>query len=269
MEKRCAATADSLREDLRRAGIDPHGVLLCHLSMKQIGPVDGGPDAVLDALMSYMEDGLLVIPCHTWANVGADNPVFDVLETKPCVGLLPDLFRRRPGVIRTLHPTHSLCMYGKGAEEFAAGQERFDTPCAPGSCYGELERRDAQVMMIGVTFACNTSVHCIEEVARVPNRLSREKQALRVRRADGTEIAVPSFRHENANSDYYVKLEPVMRWRGLLRETSFGAARTLLFREKDLFRVTLGLLARNPDLFGDGAPVPPEWYAEGGASPCG
>lgn len=269
MEKQSAATVNSLQEDLRRAGIDPHGVLLCHLSMKQIGPVDGGPEAVLDALMSYMEDGLLVIPCHTWANVGAENPLFDVLATKPCVGLLPDRFRRRPGVIRTLHPTHSLCVYGKGAEEFAVGQERFDTPCAPGSCYGELERRNAQVMMIGVTFACNTSVHCIEEVAHVPNRLSREKQALWVRRADGTEIAVPSFRHENANSDYYVKLEPVMRWRGLLHETFFGAARTLLFREKDLFRVTLELLDRNPDLFGDDAPVPLAWYGERGTSSCG
>lgn len=90
--------------------------------------------------------GLLIVPCHTWSNVDDENPVFDVRETKPCVGLLPDLFRRREGVVRTLHPTHSLCVYGPRAQAFAEGQERFDTPCAPGSCYGELLRQNAQVI---------------------------------------------------------------------------------------------------------------------------
>ena len=125
-------TKAALLEDLGRAGIDPHGMLLCHFSMKKIGPVENGADTVLDALMEYMKNGLLIVPCHTWSNVDDENPVFDVRETKPCVGLLPDLFRRREGVVRTLHPTHSLCVYGPRAQAFAEGQERFDTPCAPG-----------------------------------------------------------------------------------------------------------------------------------------
>lgn len=124
-------TKAALLEDLDRAGIDPHGMLLCHFSMKKIGPVENGADTVLDALMEYMKNGLLIVPCHTWSNVNDENPVFDVRETKPCVGLLPDLFRRRKGVVRTLHPTHSLCVYGPRAQAFAEGQERFDTPCAP------------------------------------------------------------------------------------------------------------------------------------------
>ena len=112
-------TKAALLEDLDRAGIDPHGMLLCHFSMKKIGPVENGADTVLDALMEYMKNGLLIVPCHTWSNVNDENPVFDVRETKPCVGLLPDLFRRRKGVVRTLHPTHSLCVYGPRAQAFA------------------------------------------------------------------------------------------------------------------------------------------------------
>ncbi len=253
-------TKESLLNDLKTAGIDPRGTLLCHFSMKKIGPVEGGADTVLDALMEYMKDGLLVIPCHTWDNIDDENPIFDVRETKPCIGILPDLFRKRPGVIRTLHPTHSLCVFGADAKAFAAGQEKFDTPCAPASCYGMLCERDAQVLLIGVTFACNTSVHCIEEVGKVPNRLTKEKHPLFVRDEAGTLISVPSYRHHNANSDYYVKLEPVMFHRGLLKRVSFGNAPTLCFREKDLFRVTLELLEKNRDLFGDDKPVPAEWY---------
>lgn len=82
-------TKAALLEDLDRAGIDPHGMLLCHFSMKKIGPVENGADTVLDALMEYMKNGLLIVPCHTWSNVNDENPVFDVRETKPCVGLLP------------------------------------------------------------------------------------------------------------------------------------------------------------------------------------
>lgn len=48
-------TKAALLEDLDRAGIDPHGMLLCHFSMKKIGPVENGADTVLDALMEYMK----------------------------------------------------------------------------------------------------------------------------------------------------------------------------------------------------------------------
>lgn len=51
-------TKAALLEDLGRAGIDPHGMLLCHFSMKKIGPVENGADTVLDALMEYMKNGI-------------------------------------------------------------------------------------------------------------------------------------------------------------------------------------------------------------------
>ena len=251
---------ETLMEDLSHMGIDPGGTLLCHLSMKAIGPVEGGADAVLDALSAYMKDGLLVIPGHTWDNINEEHPVFDSASTPVCVGMLPEIFRKRPGVIRSNHPTHSLCALGTDAENFCAGQEHFDTPCAPESCYGELERRNAQVLMTGVDFSRNTSIHCIEEVAEVPNRIGKNRQMLYWTDITGTIHALPSYRHENADSSLYVKIEPVMRARKQLRTVPFGNAKSLLFCEKDLFCTVLELLHRNIDLFGDDHPVPREWY---------
>lgn len=252
-------TVESLREDLKNAGVEPNGTLLCHLSMKSIGAVENGADGVLDALCGYMREGLLVLPAHTWDSVNAEHPIFDARESRSCVGLLTDLFRKRPGVVRSLHPTHSLCALGRDAAEFAAGEERLDTPCGPESCYRKLERRDAQVLLVGVNFSRNTSVHCIEEVAGVSGRLTPEREPLAVRDFSGRLFPVPSHRHQNANSEYYVKLEPVMLGRGLLRRVPFGGADCLLVRERDLFAVTLELLAKNPRLFDDDAPVPEAW----------
>ena len=98
--------SDLLR-DIQSLGIDPQGTLLIHSSMKAIGPVEGGADTVLDAWCDYMQEGLLIFPTHTWETIGEKNTVFDSRIEPSCVGILPELFRKRPGVVRSLHPTHS------------------------------------------------------------------------------------------------------------------------------------------------------------------
>lgn len=255
------ATYDSLQNDLRAFGCKSSDTILIHASMKSIGPVVGGADTVLDVLSDYFRDGLLVLPAHTWSYIDAHNPVFDVRESKTCVGVLTELFRHRPGVYRTLHPTHSLCALGRDAASFTAGQERFSTPCSPFSCYGKLEQRDAVVLMIGVDFSRNTLVHCIEEVAQVSRRMTDRYEKLYVRDADGRKTLVLSRRHNHANSENYVKLQPVMLQKGLLHTGKFGEAPCFYFRAQDLFAVTLDLLWRCPRLFDDDSPVPPALLA--------
>ena len=109
-------TKSDLMTGLAALNIDPRGTLLVHSSMKAIGPVEGGADTVLDALSEYMKDGLLVLPTHTWRSVAGEHNVFDVLHEPCCVGILPELFRQRPGVIRSLHPTHSVAALGRDAQ---------------------------------------------------------------------------------------------------------------------------------------------------------
>ena len=70
--------------------------------------VEGGADTVLDAWIEYFGHGLLLLPTHTWKNINADSPVFNSKETPSCVGLLTNMFLKRDGVIRSLHPTHSM-----------------------------------------------------------------------------------------------------------------------------------------------------------------
>lgn len=248
-------TKESLIRDLIKADILSTDTLLVHSSMKSIGQVDGGADMVLDAFIEHMSQGLLVMPAHTWSCINAENQVFDVRESKTCVGILTELFRKRAGVIRTLHPTHSLSAFGADAKAFTDGQEKFDTPCAPQSCYGKLEQRNAKVLLVGVDFSRNTLVHCIEEAAHVQGRMTDTHELLYSRDYNGNLINVPSRRHSNANSDRYVKLEPVMFERNLLQRVKFGDADCLLFNVKDLFSVTLELLNKNPRLFDDFNPI--------------
>ena len=161
-----------LKDQLESMGLKGDETILIHSSMKSIGEVDGGADTVLDAWMEYFKDGLLLLPTHTWKTVNADNPVYNPQTTPSCVGLLTNMFMKRDGVIRSLHPTHSMAGYGKNAAEYLAGEEYNNTPCTPGGCYDRLKDAGGKVLLVGVGHERNTYIHSVEEVLNVPNRLS-------------------------------------------------------------------------------------------------
>ena len=60
-----------LLQDLADMGLTGQETILIHSSLKSIGPVDGGADTVLDALMEFFRPGLLLLPTHTWRTINA------------------------------------------------------------------------------------------------------------------------------------------------------------------------------------------------------
>lgn len=249
-------TIHSLMSDLERLGIDRQGTLLVHSSYKSMGGVEGGPDTVLDALSKYMEEGLLVLPTHTWANINAENPRFDVENTPVCIGMLPERFRKRPGVIRSWHPTHSVAALGRDAAAFTAGDERFDTPCARGSAWGKLLDRQATIMLVGVDLRRNTFIHGIEEWVDIPGRMTAEREQLYTVLPDGTAISVPSRRHCGLNwSEHFWKVDDVLREEGAMTLGRFGDAEVRICDTVRLTEVLTRMLQANPDLFSDNEPL--------------
>jgi aminoglycoside 3-N-acetyltransferase len=248
-------TKESLMKQLEELHVDRLGTVLMHSSMKSLGEVEGGADTVLDALTTYMQDGLLVLPTHTWDTVNAKQPRYSVEESPVCIGLLPEMFRKRPGVIRSAHPTHSVAAIGKDAAEFVAGDERWDTPCNRHSAWGRLLDRKATILLVGVTLARNTFIHGIEEWVDVPDRLTDGHEALVSVLADGTEVAVPSRRHNGSStSEDFVKVDELLRERGVMRLGRLGDAPVRICDAAGLTEVLGELLRRKPDLFSDDSP---------------
>lgn len=149
-------TKETLLQDIAGMNINPKGTLLIHSSLKAIGPVEGGAETVLDAWSEYMQDGLLIFPTHTWRQIGKETLTFDSRTLPSCVGILPELFRHRPGVVRSLHPTHSMAALGQDAASYTAGEETRTTPCPREGCWGKLLDRDAEILFLGCTLRSNT-----------------------------------------------------------------------------------------------------------------
>ncbi|MFC9710606.1 AAC(3) family N-acetyltransferase [Paenibacillus sp. NPDC056933] len=249
-------TQESLLHQLHQLGIDGQGTLLMHSSMKSMGEVEGGADTVLDALTEYMKDGLLVLPTHTWSTINANNPMFHVESSPCCVGILPELYRKRPGVVRSWHPTHSVAALGRDAEAFTKDDHLFDTPCARGSAWGKLLDRKATILLVGVDLKRNTFIHGIEEWVDIPGRLTDEPEMLRTVLPDGTEISVPSRRHCGLSwSEHFWKVDDVLERKGAMRKGQLGDALVRVCDAAMLTKVITDMLQENPDLFSDNLPL--------------
>lgn len=233
---------------LKSLGVNPNGTLKVHLSYKAIGEVEGKGDTVLDALMEYMQSGLLVLASHSWANVGEKNPVMDVLYTPTCIGAMTELFRKRSGVYRSLHPTHSVAAFGADAKEFVSGEEHMSTPCGEGGAYHKLWQRNAQILLIGVNFGRNTYIHGVEEWDGAEGSISKEKTDLYVVNYAGQRIYTPQYRHcAPIGSDVFTKLEPQALQEGILTLGKFGDATGRIMNAVPLREMIAPLLQKDKE----------------------
>lgn len=259
-------TKTALKEQLIQMGLKQSDVVLIHSSMKAIGEVEDGADGVLDVWQEYFVEGLLLLPTHTWANVNAENPEFDPVNTESCVGLLTNLFRKRPGVVRSLHPTHSMAAYGRNAAEYVAGEEYCNTPCTPGGCYDRLRRVGGKILLIGVGHERNTFIHSVEEVLNIPNRLADKPMELRICMPDGSRRKTYMRRHYNACqphiSEDFVKLNQAFIDCGVARKVQFGDADCLLCDAKGIFEVTRHVLAPDPECLVTAPDISPRRWEE-------
>ena len=236
-------TKADLKNQLHTIGVNQKGALIVHLSYKAIGDVDGRADTVLDALSEYMAGGLLVLQGHTWRNVNADNPVMDALHTPTCVGICTELFRKRAGVLRSLHPTHSVLALGHGAEKLVSGEENLTSPAPEGGVYNKLWAQDAQILLIGVNFIRNTFIHGIEEWDGATDTLSPTIADYYVITPEGNRLHTPQYRHNaRIGSDTFTKLEPLAIQKNILTLGTFGDATTRLMSTRALRDLVAPLL---------------------------
>ena len=164
---------EKMAADLRALGIKSDDTILMHSSMKSLGYVEGGPDTVIDTLISVLSEGTLLIPALSFRTCRPETPVFSVKDSPSCVGLISETFRKREGVIRSVHPSHSVCGIGKYAEEILSQHIKSTTPAGPDSPFALLPKYNGKVLLLGCGLQPNTSMHAIEELTR-PDYLMRD-----------------------------------------------------------------------------------------------
>ena len=91
---------------------------------------------------------------------------FDVRKTPSKMGIASEFFRRRKGVLRSLHPTHPVLALGPKAEWIVANHEDCIYPCGPGSPFEKLLELGGKVVFFDVEFDAFTYIHYLEHRVR-------------------------------------------------------------------------------------------------------
>src|SRR5215208_7793339 len=156
----------------------PDKPVIAHASLKPFGYVEGGADAVLDALLASFAS--VIMPTHTYKtkiipDVGPPNngivygsgqdqnklaePFHPGMRADPMMGILPETLRNHPSAMRTSHPILSFA--GINAD-FTLFTQTLYEPLAP---IGAMAEQDGWVVLINVDHTVNTSIHYAEKLA--------------------------------------------------------------------------------------------------------
>ena len=155
-------TKEDLIRDLRALGVRDGMKLQVHSSLSRIGWVEGGADAVLDALMTVLTpEGTLMLPSFNHGEAYRDGRVYDRERTPTTNGKIPDTFWRRPDVYRGVNPTHPFAAWGKDAAWYVTHDQEAPTMGA-GSPLDRLMRDGGYVLLLGVGYISNTFHHLAE-----------------------------------------------------------------------------------------------------------
>jgi len=169
-----------IESDLRKLGLKSGDLVLCHSSLSSIGWVIGGPIAVIDAIINVIgvkrnlgaedgEEGTIIMPAHSgdysnpayWTNPSVPNswvnminnnmPPYrrDITPIKKTIGVIPECFRKYPGVERSSHPVRSFCALGRDAVSIVT-KDSYDHPHGKNSALDYIYQNKGKILNIGV-----------------------------------------------------------------------------------------------------------------------
>lgn len=266
-------TKEQIFEQLKAMNAPRNSVVTVHSSLRAIGEVEGRGEGFLDALIEYFtaEDGLLVIPTHTWDNFFREGAInLDMNDTRTCIGTLPNLAAAHRDAHRSQHPTHSVAVFGSSekAETFIA-DDGFSKTCTPADgCYGKIYGSHGYVLLIGVGHERNTYLHCVEEMLDVANRTGKEYSPVTVKQKDGSivnrEIRFMEAKGIGDVSAFFPKLEPAFRYYNCITDGKIGNAKAMLCDAVSM-KNTMELIYERSgrrELLADNTPLDKKLYAD-------
>lgn len=176
--------AQKIQTDLQNLGVEKGDSLLVHTSFRALGKGVTGEDVVTGVMAALGTRGTLLVPAFSYTNVTKEKNAFDVRVTPSCVGYFPEFFRGYPGVVRSLHPTHSVSALGDAAEEYIKDHRLDKTPVGPHSPLRALFKKKGKILFLGCSTRSNTSMHGVEELI-VPDYLFGEQVEYSLTNYDG------------------------------------------------------------------------------------
>lgn len=240
-------TQHDIESGLRDINIEPGHIVMVHSSLSSFGHVEGGAGAVIDALMSAVgTTGTLIMPTFTLSYRNTPAPILDLRHSPSEVGAITEVFRTRPGVVRTRHILHSVACWGERAVQVAAC--RHVTSWGADTPFIKLYDWDGWIVLLGCSYTSCTLLHAVEQAAGVPYRYVQEFPDARLIDEDGRESALyctTLTRKEGYDNDFS-KPGTLLAERGVESTATVGGATIRAVRARDLIDLVWEAVRSDP-----------------------
>jgi len=232
---------------LQQVGLVPSSRLIAHASLSAFGPVAGGAETIVGALLASAET--VMMPTFTLRAmvvppVGPPNNALEYgdprganasaeifrpdLTVDAAMGVVAETMRRHPRARRSEHPLLSFA--GVNAGEALSAQSLED-PLAPLAWLAEY---DGDVLLLGVDHRADTTVHYAEKMAG-------RRQFVRWALTPAGVVECPGM---PGCSDGFAVLGP--RLEGVARRADLGESVVELVPIRDLVHVVVGWIREDP-----------------------
>src|SRR5690554_3160679 len=161
-------TADDLVSEMCKMGMEKGSVVFIHSSMTEFYNYKGTANELIDKIIEVIgEEGTLMMPAYPKVTKKFDDEVdFDVLNSVSGAGYLSEVFRKYPGVKRSINIQHSVCAYGKLADYFTSEHHFSVTTWDEKSPYYKMSQLNTLVFAFGLPYFLGTMIHCTESILR-------------------------------------------------------------------------------------------------------
>ncbi|RIV25313.1 aminoglycoside 3-N-acetyltransferase [Fibrisoma montanum] len=181
-----------LSKHLQVLGLQPGDAVMVHAALRSAGPILGGPDTLIGALLDVLgPEGTLL--CYVnWEQqyedaidetgrlpetLKADIPPFDPAASRASRdhGAFAEFVRTTPGAYRSRNPGASVAAIGARAAWFTADHP-LDYGYGPGSPFDKLVVANGKVLMVGAPLDTISLLHHSEHLAQLPNKRIRRME---------------------------------------------------------------------------------------------
>lgn len=241
-------TRDQIVSDLRKIGVYPGDHIAVGASFKSLGPVQGGPDGFIDALLEAVgPEGTLMMNTYTRVfylaevEFGWTDVVYDADTTKCTTGILSEKLRLREGAVRSRHPIMSNAAIGKHAHFLL---DHHDETAESYSPYAKLAEVNGKYLAIGIGDHLKGFRHCAQQKAGLLN-IVPWKRAANYRGPHG-ELKAFVLSDRGGCTTRLPDLVEHLRQEGALAEGDIGQAKTIHVPMMDSLEIMRRRLSEEP-----------------------
>ena len=166
-------TADDIVCKMQELGIKRGSIVFVHSSMTQFYNYQGTVEELIFKIIEIIgSDGTLLMPAYPKepyklieeAKNDSNKIIFDVNSTPTGAGYMTEVFRKIPGVKRSINVQHSVCAIGKDADFFLSEHHLSNTAWDEKSPYYKLCKSKAMIFKFGLPNFIETPLHCTESL---------------------------------------------------------------------------------------------------------